>query len=137
MKLSNKLKKISSFINDSLQKTNSHQYNIKLFNEKIFIINSFKFENKTEKQIKQQITLMIKELEKHANFIQSKVQFYLNKKQAPKKFDEYILVFGAYNCKNVPDDEIKKIIYQWKNFGYKGGFSTYDKHIKTTQNSVY
>lgn len=136
MKLSKEIRKIALFIDDPLQRITKYQFNIKFYDDKIFIINSFKFENQSEQDVANQINFMLNQLEKHSAYIQTKSQFYLNKKQAPKKFSDFITVFGAYNCKNISDDEIRKIIYQWKNFGYKGGFEI-DKHIKTTQNSIY
>lgn len=136
MKTSEQLIKIALFIDDPLQRINKYQFNIKFFDDKIFIINSFKVDNENEIQITEKVNDMIRTLEKHSNYIETKQQFHLNKNQTPKRSLQYIMVFGAYNCKYISDDEIKKIIYQWKNFGYKGGFQS-DKKIKTTQNSVY
>lgn len=42
MKLSNELRKIALFIDDPLQRITKYQFNIKFYDNKIFIINSFK-----------------------------------------------------------------------------------------------
>lgn len=136
MRISKQLRKIALFIDDPLQRITKYQFNIKFYDNKIFIINSFKLTDQNENDINNQINYMLNTMQKHSKFIETKTQFHLNKKQTPKQYDQFITVFGAYNCKNISNDEIKKIIYQWNNFGYKGGIES-NKKIKTTQNSVY
>jgi hypothetical protein len=45
MRISKQLRKIALFIDDPLQRITKYQFNIKFYDDKIFIINSFKLTN--------------------------------------------------------------------------------------------
>ena len=80
MRISKQLRKIALFIDDPLQRITKYQFNIKFYDDKIFIINSFKLTNQNENDINNQINYMLNTMQKHSKFIETKTQFHLNKK---------------------------------------------------------